>query len=361
MKKSVYLFSILLFLLATATGCSDKGEEPELNFLELESANVSFDSYGGEGDIVVKATAGVTASSAATWCTTTTSGNKVTVTVPLYEELLGRSTVVTLVSGGKKVLVPVTQSGLELKVESKTVELPGTASDTTLQINSPVQVTAQSNATWLTVNLTAANVLELHAAANNASFAQRTAVVTLTAGPIEVAVTVIQKGALLTFNNCIGTWTLTHTIAAATTGTKYTKTALVTDGGGYLDVELKNGTTTSAGTMFYFAMDYDAGTGKVNILPQIIGVNGSNYIIIANFNGSSVYTSGGLVGAPTGGTVNNPVLTFTDDGTGSHVSIGFILWQMDASTGALAGEYSGYGGSPATSRSRYTNITMTKR
>ena len=194
MKKSVYLFSMLLFLLAMATGCSDRGEEPELNFLELESANVSFDAYGGAGDIVVKTTAGITVSSAATWCTAAVSGNKVAVTVPANGGLLGRSTVVTLISAGKKVQVPVTQAGLEFKLESNTVALPlRTAKDTTLWLHCSMPVTAQSSATWLSVNLTADNTtLELHAETN--SDPPRTATVTLTTGDLTVAITVTQKG-----------------------------------------------------------------------------------------------------------------------------------------------------------------------
>jgi hypothetical protein len=363
MKNLVYLFSIALCLSAV-TGCSDWGEEPDLNILELESANVSFDAYGGSGEIVAKTTAGVTASSAATWCTTAISGNKITVTVPPYGELLGRSTVVTVISGGKNVPVPVTQSGLELKIESRTVELPDVESDTTLQITCPIPVTVQSSATWLVADVTAGNVLRLHAEANG-SLAQRTATVTLTAAPIEVTVTVIQKVPVLAFNDYIGTWTFTHTTAAATTGTKYNKTALVTNyGNNILAVTLKNGTLTTSTDMFGFAMLYDAATGTVNIPSQKIGETTANDIYLAAWEvsgtGSLFVDSGGLISSTTGGTVANPVLAFSDDGTASAVIRGFVLWQVNKSTGAN-GEYTGFGGSPTASRSRYTNITMTKQ
>jgi hypothetical protein len=357
MKKSVYLFSISLFLLATATGCSDWGEEPELSILELESANVSFDTFGGSGEIVVRSTAGVTASSAATWCVTTVSGNKVTVTVPPYGELLGRATVVTLVSGRKKVPVPVTQSGMELKIESKTVELPGTASDTTLQVNCPLPVTPQSSATWLVAGITAGNILELHATAND-RYAPRAATVTLTGGDLTVAVTVTQKSstARLTFNDCIGTWTFSSTTGTSSSG-RTSKTALVTDEGGYLKVALKNGSTPTSTVMFYFEMRYDATTGKVNIPAQKIHEDGGVDVILTGFNGGTgIVFDGGMDGSPTGGTLAKPVLSFTSDGTAANATfsyIGFILIKLPNYI------YIGFGSSD--SITRYTNITMTKQ
>ena len=353
---------MLLFLLATATGCSDWGEEPELNFLELESSNVSFDAYGGAGEIVVKTTAGVTVSSAATWCVAAVSGNKVAVTVPANGGLLGRSTVVTLISAGKKVQVPVTQAGLELKVESKTVALPYTAKDTTLQINCPIPVTAQSSATWLTAAVTVDNTaLELQAEANGA-LASRTATVTLSAGDLTTTVTVTQKASILSYNSYIGTWAMTHTIAAAAAGTKYSKAVTVAQ-----DVEneslriiIKAG--NAASSTFTIYADYDPATGAINLPAQILFLNGANYVINASFNGNNLWIGGGLNGTPTGGTVANPVLTFTDDGSADTDPslppiVGFILWRVNSSL-ASVGEYTGFG---ASSTSRYTNITMTKQ
>ena len=72
MKKLIYLLSTLLSL-ATAVGCSDWGEEPDMNILELESANVSFDAFGGARDIIVKSTGDVTASCSDAWCTVAVS------------------------------------------------------------------------------------------------------------------------------------------------------------------------------------------------------------------------------------------------------------------------------------------------
>jgi hypothetical protein len=363
MKKLVYLFSISLFLLATATGCSDWGEEPELNILELESANVSFDTYGGSGEIVVKSTGGVTASSSATWCTTVVSGNKVTVTVPAWGELMGRATVVTVVSGGKNVQVPVTQSGIELKVESKTVELSATASDTTLQVTCPVQIVAQSSATWLTANITADNVLELQATANG-SFALRTATVTLTGGDLTATVTVTQKGvtAFLAFEDYIGTWTLTHSVNAST-ATTYNKTNVLVKSvtpGAKLSVTLRAATSTS--TTFTFEMDYNSVSGNVSISSQKVRENGANDVYFAAWQvvspGNLFANAGGQVSTVIGGTLANPVLSFSDNGTATAVINGFILYQWNRNTGAGVGEYTSYGNATT---SRYTYITMTKQ
>jgi hypothetical protein len=70
-------------------------------------------------------------------------------------------------------------------------------------------------------------------------------------------------------------------------------------------------------------------------------------------------SSGGQISTVIGGTLVNPVLSFSDNGTAAVEINGFILWQLNRNTGASAGEYTGFGS--ATSTSRYTFITMTKQ
>ncbi|MDR0691914.1 MAG: hypothetical protein LBF69_02615 [Prevotellaceae bacterium] len=363
MKKSIYLFSMLLFLLATATSCSDWGEEPELNFLELESADVSFDAFGGTRDIIVKSTDDVTASCGDSWCTTAVSGNKVTVTVSANGELLSRATVVTVISGVKKVQMPVTQSGVRIDFDRSPLILSGEAGDTTLLINAPVPVTVTSSTAWLVPSVTD-TTLTLHVE-DNPAFASRASTLTLTAGSFSVAVEVTQRGrkAWLPFDAYVGTWTFTHTISTLTSATMYYKQATaVASGGTALHVTLKAGMSTSS--TFTFIMEYDSVTGTVNIPVQKVFEAGNNDVRLSGFDGGSVYFdigNGGMTGAPVSGTLAKPVLAFTDNGkaTGTNAPyVGFILWQVARDTGRGVGEYTTFG---YFSTSRYTNITMTKQ
>jgi hypothetical protein len=355
MKKSVYMFSMLLCLLAAATGCSDRGEEPELNILELESANVSFDTFGGAGEIVVKTTDGVTASSAATWCIAAASGNKVAVAVSAYEGLEARYTTITLVSGGKSLQVPVTQSGLEVVIERTAVQLPRTAGSATVKITCRYPITPpQSSATWLTATLAPDNVLEFHVTANP-SFPPRTATVNFSIGSIEATITVYQKGLPFTFDHCPGTWTFSHTVEASATGTRYNKTASVVASGDSLLVTLRAGTSPTAAPMFTFTMFYDPELETVTIPVQKVleTVDGDVFLYLSD-GGSRLTIEGAMAGTPTGGTQTNPQLTFTN-ATGNTTLMGFVLI-LEADAYYL---YNAFGSGPQ--YYKFTNIIMTKQ
>ena len=362
MKKLIYLLSALLCL-TTAVGCSDWGEEPALNFLELESSNVSFDAFGGTGNIVVKSTDDVTATCGDAWCATAVSGNKVTVTVPAYSELLGRSTVVTVISGVKKVQVPVTQSGVQIDFDRSPLTLPGEAGDTTLLINAPVPFAVNSSATWLAPDVTG-TALTLHAEENPA-FADRASTLTLTAGSFSIAVKVTQRGkkAWLPFDAYAGTWTFIHTTGTLTSGATYSKQAtVVASGTDTLHVTLEIGNTASSS--FTFVMTYDQATGTVDIPVQKVFEAGNNDVNLSGFDGDYVYFgigNGGMAGAPVSGTPAKPVLAFADNGKAIIAMapyIGFVLWQVVRDTGENADEYVTFGDA---STSRYTNITMKKQ
>ena len=352
MKKLIYLLSTLLSL-ATAVGCSDWGEEPDMNILELESANVSFDAFGGARDIIVKSTGDVTASCSDAWCTVAVSGNKVMVTVPPNGELLGRATVVTLISGAKKVQVPVAQSGVQIDFDRSPLTLSGGAGDTTLLINAPVPFTVASSATWLVSSHTD-TTLTLQAEANPA-FEDRSATLKVTAGSFSISVGVTQRArkAFLPFENYIGTWTFIHAAGTLTSGATYSKQAtVVASGDTALHVTLKVGTPASS--TFTFVMKYDPATGTVNIPAQkLFKTKDSTDVSLFTFNRSSGFKfAGGMTGTPTGGTLANPVLTFMDSESAT-TNIGFILI-LEPDT-----FYMGFG--IAASTFRYTYITMKKQ
>jgi hypothetical protein len=331
-------------------GCSDWGEEPGLNILELESANVSFDAFGGARDIIVKSMDSLTATCNASWCTTSVSGNKVSVTVPANEELLSRATVVTVISGVKKVQVPVMQSGVFIDFDRSPLTISGEAGDTTLVVNAPVPVKVSSSATWLVSSVSGAT-LKLQAEVNP-TFDTRASTLTLTAGSFSISVEVTQQGkkAFLPFNAYTGAWTFTHTTGASASGSKYNKTAVVTAAGtDTLSVNLKAG--TEASSTFTFIMTYDPATGTVHIPAQKVFESNGSDVSLFVFNGSAgIRFSGGMTGKPVGGTPDKPVLAFKHSIDPTEY-MGFILVLAPDS------EYTEFGNS---STSRYTNITMTK-
>jgi hypothetical protein len=192
MRTSVYLLSIAL--LVAAAGCSDKGEAPGMNILELESADVSFGAEGGTRHIVVKSTGSVTAASAVTWCAVAAQGNRVEVTVPVNDSLLARSTAVTLISAGKMVQVPVLQSGVQIEV-ARSVAIDAREQDVVLPFKSSRPVIATTNVLWLSFPLIVGDRLVMHASANTFTV-ERTATVTITAvtaGLLEARITVTQS------------------------------------------------------------------------------------------------------------------------------------------------------------------------
>jgi hypothetical protein len=351
MKKLIYLFSVLLCV-ATVVGCSDWGEEPALNLLELESANVSFDAYGGSGDIVVKTTGGVTAASAATWCTTAVSGNKITVTVSVNGELLGRSTVVTVTSDAKTVQVPVTQSGVQIELSHTPITMPNTASDTTLRVRAPMPLTVTSSATWLVPSITD-SVLTIHAEAS-LSLIVREATVSVTAGSFTKSIVVAQLPSKASFNSYLGAWTFTHTTGVSTIGVKYHKTATVAAAGrDSLRVTLQAGATAS--TTFTFLMTYDPATGAVYVPAQKVFQRDGKDVFLYRSNGTTgIDFEGRMTGIPTGGTVAKPVLTFKDVEGSTYV--GFILVSKNNDAYYI---YTGFGTSDQ--NNRFTNIIMTKK
>ncbi|MDR0692599.1 MAG: hypothetical protein LBF69_06140 [Prevotellaceae bacterium] len=359
MKKSVYLFSMLFFLLAVATGCSDWGEEPELNTLELESANVSFDAYGGTGTIVVKSTAGVTAACGEPWVSiSSVSGNTVAITVDPNSEMLSRSTAVTVMSGRKKIQVPVTQSGVMIDFDRSAITLPVEGCDTLLPIKSPVPVMATSSATWLVANISG-TTLTLHAGANPLFSTIRAATLTFTAGSFTIPVAVTQQKNTLSYNAYIGTWAMTHTASTPTTAAKISKTNIkvATAGDGTtLRVTLQAG--SNASTTFTFNMAYNPATGEVGLKYQYLFTSSDGDVFFApssypwNFYPQANAPLAGLNGVMTGGTTDLPVITFSDNGEGYSVR-GMFLLEMRGSSAYI---YNAWGDNATT----YYNIIMSK-
>jgi hypothetical protein len=188
--KTIHLFPAILGLLAAA-GCSDWGDDPGMNALEVETADVTFSAYGGTGSIVVKSAGGVTPASSATWCVVAGVGSRVEVTVPVNNDLLARAAAVTIRSGAQHVQVPVLQAGAQIEVE-RHITISAAGGATILPVHTPCPpVTASANATWLATSIVGDQLI-LNALPNTTA-AARTATLSLTAGPLTAQVAVTQS------------------------------------------------------------------------------------------------------------------------------------------------------------------------
>lgn len=105
---------MLAGLLTLATGCSeeDYSELTSSQKLEIVKSDVNFSAEASQGVIEVKTDRTLNATSSEEWCTTSISGNIVTVHVESLIAREGRSALITLSDGVKKAQVTVHQAGI---------------------------------------------------------------------------------------------------------------------------------------------------------------------------------------------------------------------------------------------------------
>ena len=112
--KKIHLLWLLAGLLTLATGCSeeDYSELTSSQKLEIVKSDVNFSAEASQGVIEVKTDRILNATSSEEWCTTSISGNIVTVHVESLIAREGRSALITLSDGVKKAQVTVHQAGI---------------------------------------------------------------------------------------------------------------------------------------------------------------------------------------------------------------------------------------------------------
>lgn len=115
MKKLSYLIIILLGLFTA--GCDSDDTDGLLEFYILKS-NVCFTAAGGDGTIDIAAPGAFTTSSTADWCTVTSAGSQLKVSVSANPELTSRTALVKITCAGETLSVPVTQAGSILILEA---------------------------------------------------------------------------------------------------------------------------------------------------------------------------------------------------------------------------------------------------
>lgn len=106
-----YRTSLLLLLgtLLLLTACRDKDEAPY--DLTVVRASLNFPAQAASGEIEVTSSQPYTAEADKDWCTVSTDGNTVTVTVTKNGDFESRSATITLLSGTRRLRLPVAQMG----------------------------------------------------------------------------------------------------------------------------------------------------------------------------------------------------------------------------------------------------------
>lgn len=129
MKKIIKLMILSLCVLSFAA-CGDSSDTD--SNLKIVSSNINFTAAGGTGDIQVEATTSssvesgtVTATANQPWCQLSVSGNKITVNVPEFYQLEGRSSLITIKCGTESTQVTATQAGYVFALDTPSLIVTG--------------------------------------------------------------------------------------------------------------------------------------------------------------------------------------------------------------------------------------------
>lgn len=263
-----------------------------------EFDRISFDAHGGTQRIHVDNSVPFTATSEAAWLSAQVDGSTLILTTQKNYNLANLTTTVKLVSGGLESKITVTQSGIVLTPEKKTISMYNGGDEVTVKVSSTLPFAASSNAEWLTV--TSGTDFVTLTASDNTGGVSRPATVTLTSESLTATINVTQRPPV--YADYIGNWTLAGvdkgkvftydlSIKQATanltykvtgwgksmvaTDSKYAITANFDEESGLIFITAQEniGVYTDAGTM-YNVMYY----GQVEMDGQVYYVGGSGYI-----------------------------------------------------------------------------------
>ncbi len=193
--KKIFCFITLLAGVTMFTSCSnDDATYTPIPALEIESADLSFESAGGTGSIVVKNPSGsVTATADASWLTLSVSGNTVTVNVNENSSLSGRSASILLKAGDNEAKLSATQKGGTYGLSGGTVfRVNDDAKTLNISLVHSSAVELNSLADWITATFDTENdqvVLKL--AANDTGW-RRSGLVAMKTGDIRDTISVTQ-------------------------------------------------------------------------------------------------------------------------------------------------------------------------
>ncbi len=206
MRKLLYMMSLVPLMWA----CDNYSYDAVDNTLGgIDLTDLHFDAAGGNTTLTVTAESGeVRASSDAPWCTTTVSGNEITVTAAdNYADQMGRVAVLTVTRGGKSAKIPVNQRGHHFEVESLSMNVSFLTGSHSVGFESVNPVTATSEAEWITdITVAGNNTVNFNVTRNPAGADPRTGRIKLTQNGYNRYVDVTQGEGMLLYEDYLGTY-----------------------------------------------------------------------------------------------------------------------------------------------------------
>ncbi|MDR3245732.1 MAG: hypothetical protein LBT50_04795 [Prevotellaceae bacterium] len=274
MKKINILLMSLLILMA---GC-DSVEYLDFEDIQvpIESAETQFSAAGGQKHITV-GVSNYTVTSDQTWCTLTTNGKTINVSVLPNKTVSGRTALVTIKSEGKVSYVPVTQTGVTLTLDTYAWDASPKGDSIHIIYDCDFPLSTATFPNWIIVSINEETKSITLTANQNTSFTDsKTTSIQLYVddgndakmAPKEIIVT--QGKNFLNYGDYLGDYTMRYTTTAGTnsTPTKSLDVSLVTAVEGstyYLKGILID---ESAGNI---VVNYEPATGNITILGRIIG------------------------------------------------------------------------------------------
>jgi hypothetical protein len=194
MKKIFGILGLVLSIFVFAACSDDDTTNPyaEISTISVDSSSVLFQAAPSTGVIKVKATNGITkVVSEQSWCTATINGSQIDIAVAQNNNLMGRSSQVTIYSGEDYTKVTVQQMGIVFALEAGTsIKVNDNAHALKYYMKHNTDVTLSSSADWFTVS-GSADSLKVNMTANNTGH-MRTGYVYYVAGTTKDSVKVVQ-------------------------------------------------------------------------------------------------------------------------------------------------------------------------
>ncbi|GKI22603.1 hypothetical protein CE91St19_20050 [Odoribacter laneus] len=190
MKTEIMKYFVLLFCFSLAA-CDSDDKTKNVPDLNIVSSGLTIKAAGGTGTIEVETPGSWHAESNKDWCTLTTSGNQITVSVPENLSLSSRTAQITITSPQKTKTIPVNQEGIIIILSQPELTLGYSGDPKNLLVESNIGWNAAVEAGWCHLEKTG-DTLKISAEPYSANINRETQI-TLTAGDYTQTVKVTQR------------------------------------------------------------------------------------------------------------------------------------------------------------------------
>lgn len=190
MKTEMIKYFVLLFCFSLAA-CDSDDKTKSLPDLNIVSTGLTIKAAGGTGTIEVGTSGHWQAESNKDWCTLTSSGNQITVSVPENRSLSSRTAQVIITTPQKTKTIPVNQEGIILILSQPKLTLGYSGEPKNLLVESNIGWEASVKDSWCQLEK-AGDTLKISAEPYSANVNRQTQI-TLTAGDYAQTIAVTQR------------------------------------------------------------------------------------------------------------------------------------------------------------------------